>query len=128
MAEKISPKTVLLIEDHTNIKEIYGKYISSKLGLDVTTEEDGQKAYDIAVKLKPDLIITDLNLPSITGYDLIHMFRNHSDTMCTPIIVISALSHRAQVQECIKLGANDFMVKPASFKLMEEKIRKLLNL
>ncbi|HAR62532.1 MAG: hypothetical protein DKM50_02505 [Candidatus Margulisiibacteriota bacterium] len=128
MAEKISPKTVLLIEDHTNIKEIYGKYISSKLGLDVTTEEDGQKAYDIAVKLKPDLIITDLNLPSITGYDLIHMFRNHPDMMCTPIIVISALSHRAQVQECIKLGANDFMVKPASFKLMEEKIRKLLNL
>lgn len=128
MAEKISPKTVLLIEDHTNIKEIYGKYISSKLGLDVTTEEDGQKAYDIAVKLKPDLIITDINLPSITGYDLIHMFRKHPDMMCTPIIVISVLNHRAQVQECIKLGANDFMVKPASFKLMEEKIRKLLNL
>ena len=120
-------KSILIIEDQTNIRELYTIYLS-KLGITIYSSEDGKAAFELAKEKKPDLIITDLFLPSITGFDLIYMFREDSDFMSTPIIVISASSQKDHITECIKLGATDYMVKPASITKLEQKVKKLLNL
>jgi len=120
-------KSILIIEDQTNIRELYIIYLS-KLGITIYSAEDGKEAFELAKEKKPDLIITDLFLPSITGFDLIYMFRNDCSFLTTPIIVISSSSQREHITECINLGATDYMIKPASITKLEQKVKKLLNL
>lgn len=121
-------KTVLIAEDDSTIKEIYDRFLSQRLGLNVIAVEDGKIAYDTAVEKVPDLIITDLMMPSMTGFDLVYMIRDNPRTAKVPIIVLSAIHQKSKIVELAKMGIADYLVKPASLKSLGDKVTKLLKL
>jgi len=82
-----------------------------KLGYEVVLAKDGQEALQLIPQHKPDLIIADVQMPHVTGLELIEKVRTGMQSDL-PIIVISALEHDEFVLEALKLGANDFVTKP----------------
>ena len=102
---------ILLVEDDNNLREIYGARLSAE-GYTIVSANDGAKeALAIAVKEKPDLIITDVMMPRISGFDMLDILRNAPETKDTKVIMMTALSQAEDKARAEKLGANKYLVK-----------------
>lgn len=88
---------------------------------------DGQTALDIVADNKPDLILLDLMMPGINGYDVIKQLRAKEETKQLPIIVISALNSNEDVVKGYDLGANDFLTKPIIMNRLHTSVITQLN-
>ena len=101
---------ILLVEDDNNLREIYGARLSAE-GYTIVSANDGEEALAIAVKEKPDLIITDVMMPRISGFDMLDILRNAPETKDTKVIMMTALSQAEDKARAEKLGANKYLVK-----------------
>jgi CheY-like chemotaxis protein len=101
---------ILLVEDDNNLREIYGARLTAE-GYDIIAAPDGEEALAIAVKEKPDLIITDVMMPKISGFDMLDILRNAPETKDTKVIMMTALSQAEDKERADKLGADLYLVK-----------------
>lgn len=101
---------ILLVEDDNNLREIYGARLTAE-GYDIVSAPDGEEALAIAVKEKPDLIITDVMMPKISGFDMLDILRNAPETKDTKVIMMTALSQAEDKERADKLGADLYLVK-----------------
>lgn len=101
---------VLLVEDDVNLREIYAARLQSE-GYDTLTADDGENALAIAVKEKPDLIILDVMMPKISGFDVLDILRSTPETKNAKIMMMTALSQDGDKERGEKLGANRYLVK-----------------
>ncbi|MEX2014392.1 MAG: response regulator [Candidatus Saccharimonadales bacterium] len=104
------PKKILLVEDDNNLREIYGARLQAE-GYDIVSAPDGENALAIAVKEKPDLIISDIMMPKVSGFDMLDILRNAPETKDTKIIMMTALSQAEDKARADKLGADMYLVK-----------------
>lgn len=115
MTEK--EKVVLIIEDDDHILYIL-KVLLEREDINVVTAIDGQKAHDLIDSLSPpDLVLLDMMLPYIDGYELLQKIRNLPEWKEVPVIVLSAKSQEKDIVKMLDEGANDYIVKP--FQPME---------
>lgn len=120
-------KKVLLLEDDRFLIRIYKAKLLD-LGYEITMLEDGDKGLETALKLKPDLIVTDIIMPKKNGFDVIKELKENKDTKNIPIIVLTNLSQDEDREKVIKLGADYFLVKAnLSFKEVVAKIQEVLG-
>jgi len=99
-----------------------------KLGYEVVLAKDGKEALQLIPQKKPDLIIADVQMPHVTGLELIEEVRKGMQSDL-PIIIISALEHDEFVLKALELGANDFVTKPfkpAELVLRVQRVFQLL--
>jgi len=101
---------VLLVEDDINLREIYAARLSAE-GYDLETASDGEEALSKAVKFKPDLILLDVMMPKISGFDVLDIIRSTDDTKASKVIMLSALSQEADRERGERLGADKYLVK-----------------
>lgn len=101
---------ILLVEDDSNLREIYGARLEAE-GYDITSASDGEEALAIAVREKPDLIITDVMMPKISGFDMLDILRSTPETRDVKIIMMTALSQDEDRQRGTDLGADHYIVK-----------------
>ncbi len=101
---------ILLVEDDNNLREIYGARLLAE-GHDIVSAKDGEEALAISVKEKPDLIISDVMMPRISGFDMLDIMRNNPETKDTKVIMMTALSHAEDKARADKLGADRYLVK-----------------
>lgn len=101
---------VLLVEDDMALRDIYSARFLAE-GFEVVTASDGEMALTVAVKEKPDLIILDVMMPKISGFDVLDILRATPETKDTKIIMMTALSQTADVEKGKSLGANEYLVK-----------------
>ena len=80
--------------------------------LDVKIAEGGQEAIDIIDSYTPDIILLDLMMPRVNGWDVIDHVRKKYSKNVMVIIVVSLLSNKDNIDECYELGANDYIIKP----------------
>lgn len=113
---------VLLIEDDVQIQELVRCNLE-KEGFAVLTASDGQLGLDLAKKEKPDLIILDLSLPVIDGYDVCKILRAQKDTSTIPIVMLSARDDVADKVIGLELGADDYITKPFSPRELTARIK-----
>ena len=115
----LSKYSVLAVDDiPLNIFLI--KKMLSKFNFEFRTANNGQEALDAVAEKKPDLILLDLMMPGIDGFEVITRLRANPETAYIHIVIISALNSTDDIARGFKLGANDFITKPI---IME----KLLN-
>lgn len=117
---------ILLIEDDVQIQELV-RFNLEKEGFAVYTASDGEQGLDLALKEKPDLIILDLTLPVIDGYDVCKILRAQKDTAAIPIIVLSARDDVADKVIGLELGADDYITKPFSSRELFARIKARLR-
>lgn len=106
----MAAKKILLVEDDNNLREIYGARLQAE-GYEIVSAPDGENALAIAVKEKPDLIISDVMMPKVSGFDMLDILRNAPETKDTKIIMMTALSQAEDKARAEKLGADMYLVK-----------------
>ena len=105
-------KRILVIEDDVSLREFMIKYFLEKEGYQVITAENGEIGLDKAKQELPDLIICDIMMPKMNGYEVIQALHEHTPTASIPFIFLTAMSDRANIRDGMNLGADDFLTKP----------------
>lgn len=101
---------VMLVEDDNNLREIYEARLAAE-GYDIISAPDGEAALALAIKERPDLIISDIMMPKVSGFDMLDILRSTSETKNTKIIMMTALNQAEDKARAEKLGADMYLVK-----------------
>ena len=101
---------IMLVEDDNNLREIYGERLMAE-GYEIVSAGDGEEALALAVKEKPDLIISDVMMPKISGFDMLDILRQTPETKFTKVIMMTALSQSEDKDRADRLGADKYLVK-----------------
>ncbi|AFY39189.1 response regulator receiver modulated diguanylate cyclase/phosphodiesterase [[Leptolyngbya] sp. PCC 7376] len=117
---------ILLIED-TEILRMCTARILQKEQFAVTTAEDGQEGVAIALKTTPDLILCDVRMPRMDGYQVLEQLKQNPETRAIPFIFLSAKDARQDVRRGMYLGADDYLTKPFSRSELLEAIQSQLK-
>lgn len=101
---------ILLVEDDKSLREIYGVRLLAE-GYDIVSAGDGEEALAMAIKEKPSLIISDVMMPKISGFDMLDILRSTTETKNIKVIMMTALSSDDQRARGEQLGADRYLVK-----------------
>lgn len=101
---------IMVVEDDQSLREIYSIRLTAE-GYEVVPAGDGEEALAVAVKEKPDLIISDVMMPKISGFDMLDILRSTPETRNIKVIMMTALSSDDQRKRGEGLGANKYLVK-----------------
>ena len=120
-------KTILVIEDDKFLRELISRKLTGE-GFDVLEAVDGEEGIKKIKEGKPDLVLLDLILPGIDGFEVLTRVRDDPAVSSIPIIILSNLGQREEVEKGLKLGAIDYLIK-AHFTPGEiiEKIKNVLK-
>ena len=116
-------KTILVVDDKKELRVLIKSYLEEE-GFRVTQAMDGQDALYVARYEKPDLIILDLMMPNMGGYDFLRAHRREADT---PIIILTAKLEEGDKVLGLELGADDFVTKPFSMRELTARVRAVLR-
>ena len=121
------PKTILFIEDESALQKTFGEILKQE-GYEMIPALDGEVGLRLAKDKKPDLILLDLILPRIHGFEVLKKLKEDKETKEIPIIILTNLEGISDVDKAIELGATTYLVK-AQYTLEEvvEKIKKALK-
>ncbi len=101
---------ILLVEDDKSLREIYGVRLMAE-GYEIVSAGDGEEALAMAIKERPDLIVSDVMMPKISGFDMLDILRSTSETKDVKVIMMTALSSDDQRARGEALGADRYLVK-----------------
>lgn len=117
-------KRVLLAEDEPNIVESIS-FLLKRAGLDVDTETDGKAALSSALRNMPDVLILDVMMPGMDGFEALRRLRADERGRDVPVVVLSAKGQRTMRETAEEAGANVFMAKPFSNKELVDTVLRL---
>ena len=120
-------KKILFVEDESALQKTFGERLSPE-GYEVIPALDGEIGLRLAKTKKPDLILLDLILPKVNGFEVLKELKEDKETKDIPVIVLTNLEGIGDVDKAIELGATTYLVK-AQYSLEElvEKIKKVLG-
>lgn len=118
---------ILIVEDDVFLADLYKTKFALE-GFKVNVAYDGEKGLEMAIKNLPDIILLDLVLPKMSGFDILKEVRSNNKSKDIPVILLTNLSQKSDVEKGLKLGADDYLIK-AHFMPSEvvEKIKKLIK-
>ena len=122
----MSKKEITVIEDEVDIQELI-KYNLSKEGYNVSCFSSGEEGLNFAKSNKPDLILLDLMLPGLDGLEICQYLKRDSATSHIPIIMLTAKVEESDIVTGLELGADDYVTKPFSPKILIARIRSLFR-
>jgi len=118
---------ILIVDDFGTMRKIL-KNILKDLGYtDVLEAEDGESALQILRKEKIDLVISDWNMPKMDGLALLKAIRSDEALKNTPVLMVTAEAQKQNVIEAIKAGVNNYVIKPFTPEVIQEKIAKIFS-
>ncbi len=118
------PEKILVVDDSDDTREMMAKLLELE-SFKVITAEDGRQALSLAETERPDLIITDINMPNLNGIEMIKLLRKQPGFNSVPIMAITAYGSSV-AREAIEAGANQATTKPIEFESLIIGIRELL--
>lgn len=122
----MSKETILIVDDEEDILELI-KYNLKSEGYQILTAQTGEAAIKIARQSQLDLLILDLMLPGIDGLEVTRYLKNNASTRDLPIVMLTAKGEESDVVTGLELGANDYISKPFSPKVLIARIRAILR-
>ncbi|MCP1338839.1 response regulator transcription factor [Idiomarina sp. M1R2S28] len=118
---------ILIVEDDTVLRELL-EFLLQREGYETQCCNDGSAAQEWLQTYTPDLVLLDLQLPIVSGAQLIQWLRDRESSYQLPILVLTSLQEDDDIANALDSGANDYMVKPFQPKELQARIRKLLNI
>jgi two-component system phosphate regulon response regulator PhoB len=122
----MAKEKILVVDDEEDLLELV-RYNLTKEGYRVSCVASGEEAIEQARKDVPDLVILDLLLPSVDGLEVCRRLKNDGKTRHIPILMLSAKSEEADVVAGLELGADDYMTKPFSPRVLLARVRAVLR-
>ena len=121
-----STPTILVVEDEEDLRDII-TYNLDREGYKTIGVETGEQGLEQAIKLNPDLIILDLMLPGMNGLDVCRQIKQNDNTQAISIIIVSAKGEEADIVSGLELGADDYVAKPFSPRILLARVRASLR-
>jgi len=121
MAEKI-----LAVDDESDVLMVIKTGLEVE-GFDVITASNGKDAVALAKEEKPDLILLDVMMPIMDGFEALKALKADEDTCMIPVVMLTGLSERAKIQEALSSGTSYYIVKPFDFDEVVNKVRTVLS-
>ncbi len=120
-------KKILIIEDDEFLRELIGQKLTRE-GYIIVEAEDGERGIEAVKKEKPDLVLLDLILPGVDGFEVLSQIKKDPSTAQVPVLILSNLGQKDDIERGLKLGAVDYLIK-AQFTPGEivKKIAKILK-
>ncbi len=116
---------ILIAEDEHDIRELI-TFTLQYAGHEVTTATNGEEAYESALRVLPDLILLDVRMPRMTGYEVCKKIKSNADTQLIPVVFLSAKGQDAEVKTGLMSGADEYIVKPFAPDQLAERVRAIL--
>ena len=122
----MSRQSVLVVEDEEDIMEVI-RFNLEKEGYEVNQALSGEKALQVIENNLPSLVLLDLMLPGINGLDLCRIFKQNDRTKAIPVIMLTAKSEDADIVAGLEMGAEDYITKPFSPRVLVARVRTILR-
>jgi two-component system, chemotaxis family, chemotaxis protein CheY len=118
---------VLVVDDFATMRKIV-RNILKQIGFeDITEAEDGNAALRVIKSENIGLVVTDWNMPNMSGLDLLREIRGNSQTASLPVLMVTAEGLKENVMEAVKAGVNNYVVKPFTAEVLQEKIETIFR-
>lgn len=117
---------ILIVEDEKDIRQLV-IYTLQYAGYQVVAAMNGEEAVVLAQQEKPDLILMDVRMPRMDGYQAAQMIKNDEITQHIPIVFLSAKGQESEVEHGFEVGAEDYMIKPFSPTELIDRIRSVIE-
>jgi len=118
--------TVLVVDDFATMRRIIRNILRDLEFKKILEAEDGTAAVDILKTQKVDLIISDWNMPKMTGLELLKWVRSNEDTKDIPFLMVTAEAQKENVIEAVKAKVSNYIVKPFTAQTLAEKLEKII--
>jgi DNA-binding response OmpR family regulator len=121
------PKKILLVEDELALRKTFSEVLEQE-GYQVFSAIDGEEGLKLAQKEKPDLILLDLVLPKLYGFDVLRMLKESPETKDISVIILTNLESTGDIEKAVELGATTYLVKANySLESILEKVKEALG-
>ncbi len=117
---------VLVVDDEPNIL-LSLEFLMQQAGFEVTTAEDAEQAQALISQQVPDLILLDISLPGMSGFDLLEQLRADDATRQLPVVMLTAHGREVEKEKGMALGASDYITKPFSTRELVSRVQALLE-
>jgi two-component system cell cycle response regulator len=125
-ADNLKDCTVLLVDDNEQNLELLHAYVED-LGCKLLTARDGMEALESVSKHLPDLVLLDVMMPRMSGFQVCSRLKGDPATRAIPIIMVTALNEVSDVERAVESGADDFLTKPVNRLELLTRVRALLK-
>ncbi len=119
-------KKILVAEDERDIRDLIA-FTLQFAGYEVLTANNGEEAYQIALKEVPDLILSDVRMPKMTGYEMCRLIKAEARTAHVPVVFLSAKGQETEVQSGLDAGASEYLLKPFAPDQLMAKVAEILS-
>ncbi len=119
------PQKILVAEDQQHIRSLI-EYKLKNSGYTVVCAEDGRSALEKAGEIQPDLILLDVMMPLMTGFEVLASLKSNEKTRNIPILMVTAQSKEDEVLKGLELGADDYITKPFSPNELAARVKNIL--
>jgi DNA-binding response OmpR family regulator len=116
---------LLVAEDERDIRDLIA-FTLQYAGYEVLTASNGEEAYQVALREIPDLILSDVRMPKMTGYDMCKKLKAEPSTEHVPVVFLSAKGQEAEVQAGLAAGASEYLLKPFAPDQLMAKVAEIL--
>ncbi|MDQ7037873.1 MAG: response regulator [Aquificota bacterium] len=117
-------KTALVVDDSLTVR-IYHSSLLRNFGYEVDTAENGLEALEMAMKKKYDLILSDINMPVMDGYEFVRKLRKLEEYRYTPVVFITTLNSEEDRRKALMAGGTLYIVKPINLEVLEKILRSI---
>ena len=119
--------TILIVDDFLTMRKLVERSLKSLGFKNFVKAQDGQVAWEILQNREVGLVISDWNMPNMTGIEFLRLVRNHETLNTTPFIMVTAESEGSQIQEALKLKVDNYVIKPFSSESLRDKISETFH-
>jgi putative two-component system response regulator len=119
--------TILVADDQSSNRELLEELLATQ-GFTVITASDGAAALEEVARIHPDLVLLDVMMPGLNGFEVCERIKNNPETYLIPVVLITALSDKQDRIEGIKVGADDFLTRPVDRTELLARVRSLITL
>ncbi|MBI4419077.1 MAG: response regulator [Ignavibacteriales bacterium] len=116
---------ILVAEDQPHIRALI-QYKLRNSGYQVVAVEDGEAALKNAIESKPDLILLDVMMPLMTGFEVLAALKQNEETRQIPVLLVTAQSSESEVLKGLEMGADDYVTKPFSPNELAARVKTVL--
>jgi DNA-binding response OmpR family regulator len=120
------PASILVVDDDPDSLDIVRTFLESR-GYDVSTASDGRAGLAKLEEVRPELVLLDVMMPGMDGWEVARIIKNHADFAATRVVMLTARSGFSDKQEGLRAGADDYIVKPIRLDELAVRVEKNLE-
>lgn len=126
MDEQSHSSKILIADDNQQNCELLDAYLSDE-DYEIGMAHDGQQTLDRVAEWEPDLILLDIMMPKLSGYEVCQQLKSEAKTRSIPILMVTALNEKNDIEKAVQAGCDDFLTKPVNQLELKTRVRSLLR-